>query len=122
MDAFTFYETRQYSPLYIKKLIPGCPLTIQIKDGNKMRFNSHLIGYEMGNYLLIALPVEVRKHFQGNLLVTGAEAVVRLLLEGEDGKCLAFKSHIESCVIHPHDFIFLSFPKQVESCELRKYP
>ncbi|NQZ11595.1 MAG: flagellar brake protein [Algicola sp.] len=122
MESYTFYETRQHSPLYVKKLRPGCPLTVQVVDGNKMRFTSHLIGYEVGNYLLVALPMDVRKQFQGNLLVTGAQAVVRLLLEGEEGKCLAFKSNIESCVTHPHDFIFLSFPKMVESCELRKYP
>jgi hypothetical protein len=71
MAAYTFYDTRQHSPLYVKKLRPGCPLTVQIVDGNKMRFTSHLIGYELGNYLLVALPVNVRKQFQGNRLATG---------------------------------------------------
>lgn len=122
MESFTFYETRQHSPLYIKKLRPGCPVTVQIVGSGKMRFTSHLIGYEIGTYLLVALPVEIRKHFQGNLLMNGCEVVVRLLLEGEEGKCLAFKSSIESCMTHPHDFIFMSFPKLIESCELRKYP
>lgn len=122
MDAYTFYETRQHSPVFIKRLNPGCAMTIQVIGTNKMRFSTHLIGYEIGNYLLVALPVDVRKHFQGNILIGGAQVVVRLLLEGEDGKCLAFKSNIESCMTHPHDFIFISFPKQVESCELRKYP
>lgn len=121
MEAFTFYETKQHSPLYIKKLKPGCPLTVQVTGGSKLRFTSHLIGYEVGNYLLITLPVEVRKHFQGNLLMSGSQAVIRLL-EGDAGKCLAFKSNIESCMTHPHDFIFMSFPQMVESCELRKYP
>lgn len=122
MEAFTFYETRKHSPLYIKKIRPGCPVTVQILGSGKMRFTSHLIGYEVGNYLLIALPVEVRKYFQSNLLISGCEVVIRLLLEGEEGECLAFKSCIESCMTHPHDFIFMSYPKAVEGCELRKYP
>lgn len=122
MEHFTVYESRQYSSGVIKKIQPGCPVTIQVVGSDKLRFTSHLIGYEVGNYILVALPVDVRKHFQGNLLVTGAQAVIRLLVEGEEGKCLAFKSNIDSCMTHPHDFIFLSFPKLVESCELRKYP
>lgn len=122
MEAFTFYETREHSSLYLKKLNPGCPLTVQVMGCSKMRFTSHLIGYEVGNYLLVALPVEIRKHFQGNILMTGTQAVVRLLLEGEEGECLAFKSSIETCMTHPHDFIFMSFPRVVETCELRKYP
>ena len=122
MDAYTYYETQQHSPLYIKRLQPGCQMTVQVVGTNKLRFTTHLIGYEVGNYLLVALPVDVRKHFQGNILLGGAQVVIRLLLEGEDGKCLAFKSNIESCTTHPHGFIFMSFPKQVESCELRKYP
>jgi hypothetical protein len=122
MESYTFYETRQHSPLYIRKLRPGCALAVQVNGVNKMRFSSQLIGYEVGGYLLISLPVEVRKQFQSNMPMNGAEVVVRLLLEGEDGKCLAFKSNIEASMTHPHDFIFLSFSKTVESCELRKYP
>ncbi|MFT4929326.1 MAG: hypothetical protein ACI8WB_005457, partial [Phenylobacterium sp.] len=94
MEAHTYYETEQHSPLYIKKLQPGCPMMLQVVGANKLRFNTHLIGYEIGNYLLVALPVEVRKHFQSNMLINGAEVVVRLLIGGEDGKCLAFKSNI----------------------------
>lgn len=122
MDSFTFYETKQHSPMYIKKLKPGCPLTIQVLGSSKLRFTSHLIGYEVGGYLLVALPVDVRKHFQGNMLISGQQAVIRMLLEGEEGTCIAFQSNIESCMTHPHDFVFMSFPKKVETCELRKYP
>ncbi len=122
MEALTFYQTRQHSPLYIKKLRPGTPVTIEVKGAADLRFGTHLIGYEVGNYLLVALPIDVRKQFQSNMLISGAQAIIRLLLEGEEGKCLAFKSAIESCMTHPYDFIFLSFPKVIESCELRKYP
>lgn len=122
MEAFTFYETRQHSALYVKKLKPGCPLTVQVSGCEKLRFTSHLIGYEVGAYLLVALPVDVRRYFQTNILATGQQAIIRMLLEGEEGRCIAFESSIESCMTHPHDFVFLSFPKKVESCELRKYP
>ena len=66
--------------------------------------------------------MDVRRYFQTNILATGLEAIIRMLLEGEEGRCIAFESSIESCMTHPHDFVFLSFPKKVESCELRKYP
>jgi hypothetical protein len=64
--SYTFYETRQHSPFIRQKITARLPV-----DGNKMRFTSHLIGYELGNYLLVALPVNVRKQFQGNRLATG---------------------------------------------------
>ncbi|WP_281560672.1 PilZ domain-containing protein [Thalassomonas sp. RHCl1] len=102
------------------KMSPGCSLTVQVNAAQTIRFSSQLIGYEMGSYLLITLPAGAKDKYHNTLMVSGYEVVIRALLDG--GLCLAFSCPVESLVSYPHEFLVLSFPKHIETCQLRKHP
>jgi hypothetical protein len=103
----------------IKKMSPGCSLNVEINTPTPVRFSCQLIGYEIGSYLLISVPAGLREKYHNASLVSGYEIVIRSLLDG--GKCLAFTCEIESVVTYPHKFMCLSFPKSIETCELRQH-
>lgn len=104
----------------LKKMLPGCALSVEVSTPNPIRFNCQLIGYEMGSYLLISIPASFRDKYRNSILVAGYEIVIRSLLDG--GSCLAFTCQIESVFTSPHEFMSLSFPKSIQTCELRKHP
>lgn len=120
MVAIKKLSTNNSEFALLKKMFPGCPLTVQINAAHTIRFSSQLIGYEMGSYLLITLPPGIKDKYHNTILVSGYEIVIRALLD--NGQCLAFSCPIESLVSFPHEFLALSFPKRIETYQLRKYP
>lgn len=90
----------------------GTQLKIEIV-GVENRLNCNLVGMKPDKYLIIeTLPGDVFK-----LLSEGKTAIIRYLYFGN---IFGFKSKILNLIGKPYNLIFLSYPKSVESHNLRK--
>lgn len=122
MTSSITQDIKQQAPEYLGKLRPGLELSVQITHPRPVRFNSTLLGFSMDDYILVTLPETIRTKYHGTLLFNGNNVVVRFLLEGRSGHCVAFSSTIESCITFPRQILFLNFPHQINTFDIRRYP
>lgn len=101
------------------ELLPGKVLDIQINHPVTFRHKLHLVGYELGKYIILKYPKTARPTDYKDVLVEGNVVIVRYLLEGDTGKCYAFRSTIKHIVQFPEKLIFLTYPESLENRELR---
>ncbi|MGJ8693280.1 MAG: flagellar brake domain-containing protein [Thalassotalea sp.] len=102
------------------ELLPGKVLDIQINHPVPYRNKMLLIGYEVGKYIILKYPKVVRSNDLNDVLVEGNGVIVRYLLEGQSGKCYAFRASIKYIVQYPEKLIYLTYPDILENRELRK--
>lgn len=102
------------------ELLPGKILDIQINHPVTIRQKVLLVGYELGKYLILKYPKVARASDYKDVLVEGNVVIVRYLLEGDAGKCYAFRSTIKNIIQFPEKLIFISYPEILENRELRK--
>lgn len=100
-------------------LKPGSFVDLQFNMENPLRVKSKLVGFDEGKYLIISTPVTVLRDY-ADVICTGAGCIVRTLIEGEAGQCVAFRSNVEVIPIKPRGLLVLTFPNKVESISLRK--
>ncbi|ARD20858.1 flagellar brake domain-containing protein [Shewanella japonica] len=74
------------------------------------RIKGRVVGAQAGKYFLLALPKTVFRT-QENMLVEGQTVVVRSIIEGNTGACIAFKVRIQSVSRAPYYLLFIDFPK-----------
>lgn len=74
---------------------------------------SELIGMQVGKYLIVQM---ADPNWRKNRLMDGEPLKVKYILS-DDVFC--FKSHIIRTLQDPDDLLFLEYPKEVESCNIR---
>jgi hypothetical protein len=103
----------------IFELLPGKMLDVQINHPVQVRLKVPLIGYELGNYIILKYPNVPSSTSYSDVLVEGNVVVVRYLLEGDKGCCFAFRATIRTITQKPEKFLILSYPKKIENRQLR---
>ncbi|WP_153915922.1 PilZ domain-containing protein [Shewanella sp. TC10] len=83
------------------------------------RIKGRVVGAQAGKYFLLALPKTVFRT-QENMLVEGHTVVVRAIIEGDTGACVAFKVRIQSVSRAPYYLLFIDFPNKLEMINLRQ--
>lgn len=101
------------------ELLPGKMVDVQINHPVNVRFKVPLVGYDLGNYILLKYPNQVSEGSFRDVLIEGNVVVVRYILEGSHGQCCAFRSTIRYLTKYPEKLIVLSYPKKIENRELR---
>lgn len=109
-------------PGYLNELRPGCLLQLQFTTPIHQRMTAKLVGYEAGRYLLVRLVEQDAWRRCGNFLFENNDVVIRMLLEGSRGECLAFKTAVRWRGYNPINMIYLYYPDVIEKCDLREHP
>lgn len=102
-------------------LLPGSYLDLQINHPVKVRLKAQLIGYDLGQYIILKYPDAKRMGNYQDVLVEGNVVIARYLVEGQHGQCFAFRSTIRSITKYPEKFLILSYPSHIENRELRMH-
>lgn len=100
-------------------LKPGSYIDLQFNSENPLRVKSKLIGFDEGHYLIVTAPLNTLRDY-ADVICEGAGCIVRTIIEGEAGECIAFRSKVDVLPIRPKGLLVIAFPKQVESICLRK--
>jgi len=103
----------------IRHLHPGALVDLQFSRPSSVRVRTALVGYEKNKYLLLRLPQQVIDGGYNDVFVEGNMTVVRCLLEGDVGECIAFRSGIKTISHHPAHLLFLDYPQHIENRALR---
>jgi len=101
-------------------LLPGKLIDIQFNNPIQMRFKLTLIGYDVGKYLILKYPAQAGKNDYKDVLAEGNGAIVRYIIEDERGECIAFSTNILAISFRPERLIYLAYPKNIESRQLRE--
>lgn len=101
-------------------LLPGKLIDIQFNNPIQMRFKLTLIGYDVGKYLILKYPAQSGKNDYIDVLTEGNGAIVRYIIEDERGECVAFSTTILAISFRPERLVYLAYPKNVESRQLRE--
>ena len=102
-------------------LTPGKYLDVQINHPVKVRLKAQLIGYDLGNYIVLKYPDVKRGGNYRDVLVEGNVVIARYLVEGKQGQCFAFRTTIRNITKYPEPFLILEYPKQIENRDLRMH-
>jgi hypothetical protein len=98
----------------------GSRLDFQFLLGTGGRITTELVGLTKGHFVILkisAFPAKVDfSSFKASAL-----GIVRLLLEGDDGICVAFRTEVISTITFPSKLIFLKFPTQIQTRGLRNH-
>ncbi|WP_404340343.1 flagellar brake domain-containing protein [Pseudoalteromonas mariniglutinosa] len=101
-------------------LLPGKLIDIQFNNPVSIRFKLILIGYEAGKYIILKYPAQAGKNDYNDILVEGKGAIVRYIVEDERGECVAFSTSIVGISYRPEKLLYLAYPKNIESRQLRE--
>lgn len=93
-----------------KYWLPGLKIDIQLLENLDVRLHTNLVGYNLGEYLLLSFSKDCLTVKQN---IVGMMVICRFLLEGELGECYAFKSEITHLCLRPYRNLYLSFPTEV---------
>ncbi|GDY28141.1 MULTISPECIES: flagellar brake protein [unclassified Agarivorans] len=97
----------------------GDVLDVQfIKEGN-VRIKCKLIGVDDANFLIFAVPKSAQQGHH-DVLIEGMACIVRSIIEGEAGQCIAFRSIITDIFKSPKHLLFVKYPTEIERFSLRK--
>ena len=102
-----------------KHLKPGALVDLQFDLETPFRVKTKLIGFDEGKYLIVTTSTNTIRDYP-DIIREGKGCIVRTLVEGEAGQCIAFRSNVEYVPMRPKGLIFISFPNQIESISLRK--
>ncbi|XQW86433.1 PilZ domain-containing protein [Thalassotalea piscium] len=103
------------------ELLPGKILDVQLNHPVPVRLKLPLIGYVMGKYIILKYPTVAKETDFKDVLTEGNVAIVRYLLEGDQGKCFAFRATIRNVTKLPDKFLILNYPKRIENRQLRMH-
>ncbi|MGB6142435.1 MULTISPECIES: flagellar brake protein [Pseudoalteromonas] len=125
-NNYVYMEITQDRPAQASKakfcldLLPGKLIDIQFTNPLSVRFKLSLVGYEAGKYLILKYPVQAKKSQYADVLKEGNGAIVRYIVEGERGECVAFSTTILAISFRPEKLLYLAYPKNIESRQLRE--
>lgn len=117
-------EQKQLQPAtkqtFFLDLLPGKLVDVQFSNPVSIRFKLPLIGYETGKYLILKCPAQAGKHDFKDILKEGNGAIVRYIVEDSRGECVAFTTNILALSYRPERLMYLAYPKNIESRQLRE--
>ncbi len=102
----------------LNKLKPGSVVDFQFDVLGKQRLKCKLIGFNEASYFIFAIPDFAKTGYQ-DMLKQGNVCVLRVIIEGDLGQCIAFKASIDVILKSPHFIMFVSYPSTIESYSLR---
>ena len=105
--------------LKLTYLRPGDVIDVEFSSATKVRTKLQVVGFDTGNYLLLKQPNPRTDGSYADVLYEGNPVIVRLVLEGEAGECLAFKTKIRAVSNIPFRLLYLDYPKEIENRALR---
>ena len=103
------------------ELVPGSSLDLQINHPVKVRLKTQLVGYDLGQYIILKYPDARRVGNYRDVLVEGNVVIARYLIEGQQGQCFAFRATIRNITKYPEKFLILTYPDKIENRELRMH-
>ncbi|MCK7459698.1 flagellar brake domain-containing protein [Idiomarina aminovorans] len=112
-------ESPSKPQLKLTYLRPGDMIDVEFASATKVRTKLQLVGFETGKYLLLKQPNPRTEGSYTDVLFEGNPVIVRLVLEGETGECIAFKTKIRAVSNFPFRLIYLEYPQEVENRALR---
>ena len=119
--------TPELNKLTLFELMSGKLLDIELNHPVKVRIKLPLVGYALGQYIIVKYPSaqqagnysDVLIEGNSDVLIEGNVAIARYLLEGDRGECFAFRATIKHIIKYPEKLLVLSYPKKIESRQLR---
>ncbi|WP_417448098.1 flagellar brake domain-containing protein [Idiomarina abyssalis] len=112
-------ESPSQPQLKLAYLRPGDMIDVEFASAAKVRTKLQLVGFDTGKYLLLKQPNPRTEGSYSDVLFEGNPVIVRLVLEGETGECIAFKTKIRAVTNFPFRLLYLEYPEQVENRALR---
>ena len=106
---------------FINHLTPGKVIDLQLGGLSGLRIKPTVIGIDLGKYILLKFPSKLNPSDYKDLLIIGGNVVVRYIVEGQHGECVAFSTTIEHVLSIPERLIFLNYPERIENRQLRSY-
>ena len=106
---------------FITHLTPGRIIDLQLDGLSGIRIKPTVIGLDHGRYLLVKFPTKLNPADYSDLLVQGSNVIVRYIVEGEHGECVAFSTTIQNLLTVPERLIFLNYPSRIENRQLRNH-
>lgn len=106
----------------LRSVLPGCSVQLQFGTPEPVRLPARLIGYDHKKYLIVKLVENDYWTRHAACLFEGNEVVVRMLLDGSRGECIAYKTRIRWKGYNPLDFLYLAYPETVQKCDFRVHP
>lgn len=112
-------KQRQLVVDIMRQLSFGDILDVQFVKAGDVRIKCRLIGVDDGNFLIFAVP-KTAQQSHGDVLVEGMACIIRSIIEGEAGQCIAFRSIITDIIKSPKHLLFVKYPSEIERFSLRK--
>ncbi|MCJ8337078.1 MAG: flagellar brake protein [Pseudomonadales bacterium] len=106
---------------FINQLKPGKVIDLQLGGSSVVRIKPTVIGIDLGRYLLVKFPSKLNPGDYNDLLLSGVGVIVRFILEGLNGECVAFSTTIQQVLSAPNRLIFLNYPTRIENRQLRTH-
>jgi len=103
---------------FVLDLMPGKIVDLQISSPTVVRLKLALVGYDLGKYLILKYPSGNLTEYS-DVLTVGNVAIIRYIVEGKKGECIAFASTIRAVSAIGDKLIFLDYPKRIENRQLR---
>jgi len=104
---------------FINQLTPGKVIDLQLGGLSFVRIKPTIIGIDAGRYILIKFPSNLNSTDYKDVLMSGGGVIVRYILEGLNGECVAFSTTIQHVLNKPERLIFLNYPTHIENRQLR---
>lgn len=112
-------ESPSQPQLKLSYLRPGDMIDVQFASATKVRTKLQLVGFDTGHYLILKQPNPRTDGSYADVLFEGNPVIVRLVIEGETGECIAFKTKIRAITNIPFRLLYLEYPEHVENRALR---
>ncbi|TMP26626.1 flagellar brake protein [Pseudoalteromonas rubra] len=110
----------QRSRKHLSQIPAGSLIDIEIvMPASRKRVRTEFIGVLEDQYIILNYPNPKRLGAAADYVKTGTEIIVRALPEDSDGQIIAFKENIKAISNHPARLIFLYYPHEVQTYQLR---
>lgn len=104
----------------LRSLRSGMAVDLQVTISNvARRVRTEFIGMDGMRSIIIRYPDETNWTGLKEAIYPDKPAIVRFILEDETGEVIAFKTKITYLVKKPINMVFIAFPNQIQSQELR---
>ncbi|MBD1388732.1 PilZ domain-containing protein [Neiella sp. HB171785] len=103
----------------VSHLRTGNLIDFQLNSAVPLRMKFKLVGFDIGNFFIFSVPSSSYKA-HAEELNAGHGCVVRAVIGGDLGHCIAFQSKVMMLQKTPRPLLFVSWPQQVENFRLRK--
>ena len=106
---------------FMTHLNPGKVIDLQLGGLSGVRIKPTVIGLDIGRYLLVKFPSKLNTADYQDVLLQGNGVIVRYIVEGTRGECVAFSTTIEHIITVPEKLLFLNYPTKIENRQLRTH-